>query len=83
MKLADLKRLPVGTKLRLVHNLIGPCDKKRTVKTVQGQSMCLLTEDGQESWMRYPSAKDFIPQQNGFSILVGDNIAAAYEFDNE
>jgi hypothetical protein len=59
MKLADLKRIPVGTKLRLVHCLMGPCDKPREVLKVQTNAVVMLTPEGKHSWLTLPKASDF------------------------
>lgn len=73
MKLADLKRIPVGTKLRLVHCLLGPCDKQRTVSAVHSNAIefhgpdVKPRADGQPgtSWLYFPKARDFKPVGDG------------------
>ena len=80
MKLADLKRIPVGTKLRLVHCLMGPCDKPREVLKVQTNAVVMLTPEGKHSWLTLPKASDFRDDEDGFSILESGEVAAQYKF---
>ena len=83
MRLADLKRIKVGTKLRLVHCLLGPCDWPREVTEVlsTGIWMKRLDENPDSvSWLSYPKAKDFRDDGDGFSIMEGDEVAVQYKF---
>ncbi len=70
MKLADLKRLPIGTKLRLVDCLTGPCNKPRVLAMVR--ATCLVftcpDRDGKFSYLTLPSAKNFRETPDGFAI---------------
>ena len=66
--LADLKRIPVGTRLRLVHSLLGPIDKARVVEKVQTNAIAFRTEDNRVSWLHLPKAKNFEATTNGFRI---------------
>lgn len=83
MKLADLKRLSIGTKLRLVHCLMGPVsdDKQpREVRRFQSNGMFLLKPDGRESWLDFPKASQFRSDDDGFTIFEDGEIAAQYKF---
>ena len=84
MKLADLKRLPVGTELRLVQNVKGSCDKKRKVVKVHSDAIEVTGEDvpaGKTSWVDIPKAKQFRDDGDGFTILTTNGeILAKYKF---
>lgn len=84
MKLSDLKRLPVGTKLRLVNCLMGPCDKAGTVVKVQSNAIAFSQDDrpgeNRVSWLYFPKASDFRDDLDGFTILEDGAIAAQYKF---
>ena len=85
MKLADLKRLPIGTKLRLVNCLMGPVPdgkQSRIVAIVQSNAIALNRPDAPDrlSWLWFPKAKDFRDDgDGGFSILEEGEIAAQYK----
>jgi hypothetical protein len=69
--LADLKRIPIGTRLRLVKSLMGPTSKLRIVAKVQSNSIAFDGDDikpGHHSWLNLPKAADFEPTSNGFRI---------------
>jgi hypothetical protein len=66
--LAELKRIPVGTRLRLVRTLMGPTDKPRVVAKVQANAIAFRTEDDRLSWLNLPKAKDFEPTEHGFRV---------------
>jgi len=83
MKHADLKRLPVGTRLTLVNCLMGPCNKPRTLKKITSNALLFEPDDkpGTISWLYFGKAKDFRAEENGFSIIdIDGNIAASYRF---
>ena len=89
----DLKKIPIGTKLRLVQNLLGPCDKDRVVlrvaKGVGGYVAFRAPEFGEdiESYLNLDSIKQVQSDENGFSIFVdghkGLTLAAKYIFVEE
>jgi hypothetical protein len=86
MKLADLKRLPLGTKLYLTNCLVGKVvpPAPRTVALVQTNAIAFKREDREElSWLTFPKAKDFQPTENGFRIMEGDLLAAEYVYSIE
>jgi hypothetical protein len=86
MKLADLKRIAIGTQLRLVHCLMGPieADKQlRIVAKVQGNAIAFSVphrNDRSMSWLYFPKASEFRDDTDGFSILKDTEIAAQYKF---
>lgn len=83
MKLADLKRIPVGTKLVNVRCLLGAQRKEREVYRVHSNSIEFIGEGldpGITSWLYFPKAKDFVPTEKGFQILENGQIAVEYEF---
>ena len=86
-KLADLKRLPLGTKLRLTRSLLGPCNKLREVAKLQTNGMWFkqLDKPGDErlSWLDFPKAKDFQVTDKGFDILIDGRVEVTYEYVND
>ncbi len=84
MKLADMKRLPVGTELNLIHTLLGPCSKRRVLSEVKSNAFLFDCPDeghGRKSWLYFPKASDFEATEKGFKIweggTKGDGILAA------
>jgi len=84
---ADLKRLPVGTLLRLVHCLMGPVPEGRQgrrVARVKSNALVLEIMDGPkagtESWLALPKAADLRETATGFEVLEDGEVAASYEF---
>lgn len=64
MKLADLKRLPVGTRLRCTRNFEGPCDLPREITTMQTNGMFLrgpVSPGGEDKtgWCAFPKRDGF------------------------
>lgn len=85
MKLADLKRLPVGMKLRIIHSLMGPCNKARVVARVQSNAILFTgdgVKDGDVSYLWFPKASKFRSDANGFTILEDGKVAAQYVFED-
>jgi len=86
MKLADLKRIKVGTRVNLIASLLGPSDipRWRTVKKVHSNSI-EFSPDGsmtsRSSWLYFPKAKNFRDDGDGFTILEEGEVAAQYVFD--
>lgn len=88
MNLADLKRMPVGAKLRIVHCLLGPVKVGKQLREVaRRQSNALVFKgidtDNQnmtESFLHFPRAAEFREDRNGFTILEDGEVAAQYEF---
>jgi hypothetical protein len=84
LTVAELKRrLQVGTKLRLVHSLLGPCNKDRIVAG-QNTANVWFTGTGIKpnaaSYLNWPKAKDLIETSTGFEILEDGKVAARYEW---
>ena len=83
MKLADLKRLPVGTEMRLTFSLMGPCDKARKIAKVSTTAIQFTGDgipDGRTSYLSFPKAADFKPTETGFEIYEGATLCARYLF---
>jgi len=88
--LADLKRLPIGTKLRLVECLMGPVPEEkqgRILAKVQSNAVAFLTPkdnyQGHLSWLHLPPAKQFVATSDGFTVLEDTGeVAARYVFDD-
>jgi hypothetical protein len=86
--LADLKRLPIGTKLRLVHSLLGPVPEEwqgRRVSRIQSNALVVEITSGPKagvlSWLYFPKAKDLHETPNGFEVNEEGEVAARYEFE--
>jgi len=85
MKHADLKRLAVGTKLRLVESLMGPTPpekQERTVARVQSNGIWFATPTGR-SWLSFGKASEFRETPGGFALYEGEEVAARYVFARE
>jgi hypothetical protein len=85
MKLADLKRLPIGTELRLVKCLMGDVAEGyqgRRLARVQSNALAFAVEqrgyEGELSWLTFPRAKDFRETEDGFEVLEDGEVAARY-----
>lgn len=83
---ADLKRLPIGTRLRLVHCLMGPCSKLRVLERVNSVDLMFSGDGiaaGAVSHLPIPKASQFKPTGTGFQVLEGTEVAAEYVFEPE
>jgi hypothetical protein len=81
IKVADLKRIKPGRKLRIVHSLMGPCDKARIVAKVTSVGLQFTGDgikEGEVSYLYFPAAKDLTGDQSGFTITEGNEVAAKY-----
>jgi len=82
MRLADLKRIPVGTQLRLVECLTGavPEEKQlRTIEKVQSNAWASrVAHSGKLSWLTFPRAANFRETPDGFAVYEGSTVAARY-----
>lgn len=67
MKLADLKRLEVGTKLIMTYHAWGSGYLNVPREIVAKNTQWIKFSNG--SYLYYPSAEDFQSNENGFSIL--------------
>ncbi len=82
--LADLKRIKPGSKLRLVHSLLGRCNKERSVSQVGSNGMWVNDPIAcRSSWLLFPKASQFRADENGFTILENGEVAAQYIYDEE
>ena len=69
--LSDLKRITVGTKLKLVSHPLEShkyLNIERPVKKVSSKWLCLISKEGDESFLYFPKAKDFEKTDKGFKI---------------
>lgn len=82
---ADVKRIPVGTKLRLIRSLLGPCDTGRIVAQVRSTQVVMQIDDpssknhGQESFLSLKGVK-VEPRDNGFAVLCDGEVCSEYRF---
>lgn len=84
--LADLKRLPVGTRLKMVEFYGHPVDFKRIIVEVNSNSLALAgtgtinDKDKQvvNSYLSFPKAKNFLATEDGFAILENGKVALRY-----
>ena len=91
MKLAEFKRLPAGTKLWLVHCLLGPVPAEKQARTIersQSNAHVMHTADGKTSWCYFPAARNFSSDPAGFITITEDGedgspptLACQYRFD--
>jgi hypothetical protein len=76
MKLADLKRIPIGTKLRLIRCLVGatPGNNLRVVEKVQSNGVWFRRPEEPEkkelTWLDFPKASDFQADEDGFTVFA-------------
>lgn len=83
---ADVRRLPVGTRLRLVRSLLGPCRKLRTIVEVRSRDVVMRVDDpadrnyGGHSYLTFPKGTRVEPRIGGFAIIIDGEIANEYYF---
>ena len=84
---ADVRRIPVGTKLRVVRTLMGPCAPSgRIVKQARSRDVVLTIDDpghkycGQDSYLTFPAGTKVEPRDRGFAVIAGGEVACEYEF---
>lgn len=77
--LADLRRIPVGTKLRLVASPRGVVNQLRTVDEVTTRGVWMTIDEdptprksNERSWFAFPKARDFAALVDGFTVTSGD-----------
>jgi superfamily II DNA or RNA helicase/predicted RNA methylase len=85
--LAALKRLPLGTRLRLVRNHSGPMDSGRVLVEVKSKSIGLRIDDpndkrhGEVSWYEFKPGFRVASRPDGFAILHHDQVHVEYRFE--
>lgn len=68
INLAELKRLQVGSKLKLVKYYFGSHRSLGVIRAIKKkQSNAIIFDNG--SWLYYPKAKEFKPTEKGFIVL--------------
>lgn len=82
---ADLKRIPIGTRLRLTHSLMGPTPPEkqwRTVREVRSKDMIVEPDckPGSRSYMGFPKASDLRVTAVGFDVYEDTTLCASYSF---
>ena len=71
---AAVKRLPIGTKLRLVNSLMGPCDRARTLKEVRSKDLVFITEKATLSYLFLTGCR-VVATETGFRLVAkGGNV---------
>ena len=86
INVADLKRLPVGLRLRMVwHAIYGACDKLRVVTKVTSVGL-QFTGDGiaeaRTSHLSFPKARDLAGDQSGFVVSEDGTPCMKYIVEN-
>ena len=82
---AALKRLPVGTKLRLVQSLRGAENSGRIFHQARATDVAFLIDDpskknnGQVSYLQLKGSK-IEPRPDGFAVLDSGRVMAQYAF---
>ncbi|MEP7123119.1 MAG: SNF2-related protein, partial [Byssovorax sp.] len=85
--MAALKRLPIGTRLRLVRNQQGPMDAPRVLVEVKSRSIGLRISDpsdkrhGQVSWYTFEPGFQVEARPHGFAILQNGRVHVEYRFE--
>lgn len=81
MTLADLKRMEPGTKLVLVHSLLGPTHQPCTLHS-KNTTCLMFKKEGKNnlSYLWFPKASEFQSDANGFTIFEDGEVAAQYIF---
>lgn len=73
---AALLRIPVGTRLRLVNSLMGPCDQGKQVKAIRSSSIVMENTDGpkagRESYLYLESGEWVEARIRGFAVMFKD-----------
>jgi hypothetical protein len=82
---AAVKRIPVGTKLMLVHTLLGPTHSPREVVQVKSNHLVMRREDNQLSYLYLDQTHETVEAtERGFRIVLNEagskQIAAEYTF---
>lgn len=84
--IAEIKRIPVGTKLFLVNSLCGPCSPSgRIIKKVRSQDIILTIDDenhknnGQDSYLSL-SKVNVVPTENGFKMICKNELVLCAEY---
>lgn len=88
--LASLKRIPVGTKLRLIQNGRGPCDLVRVVAKVTSVHVAFSGPDieaqagpGALSYLDFPRASQIRSEPDGFAIItLHGTVLARYRYED-
>lgn len=81
--IAELKRLPIGTKLTLVQCAVGPVHMHRTLTRVESKNLVLETPEGTESYVRCVGVLVH-PTSGGFEISdTALNLLAAYQYGHQ
>jgi hypothetical protein len=80
--IAALKRLPVGTRLRLVNCLMGPTNKPRVIKQVRSRDILMDTPEGQVSYLTLGGVT-IEATENGFKLFEKEKheLCAEYVFE--
>lgn len=81
MKLAELKRtIKVGQTWRAYHHALKKDMGVRKVKRIQTNAITFEQPDGNESWLYWPKAKDFISlDEKSFSVWENGERLLTYE----
>lgn len=81
---ADLKRLPIGTKLRLIRHLLGTANASRTLARVNSVYLMFKVDGKNElSHLPIPRASHFFPTENGFCITEENGeVGVEYVFED-
>jgi hypothetical protein len=72
--------LPVGRQLKLIGNMVGPCDKARKVIKVKANVIIMENEEGVETYMFRDTTTKFEPTSFGFKVTREGKLLAEYSF---
>lgn len=72
--------LPVGRELKLIENMLGPCDKRRKVLKIKSNAIIFENENGDETYMFRDTSTKFEPTSFGFKVTRQGKLLAEYSF---
>lgn len=85
LTVAELKRrLTPGTRLRLVQNFMGGCDRPREVAKTTTTAVALTQIDEPSaplSWLPWPKAADLRATPDGFAVYEGNRLTVRYVWE--
>ncbi len=72
--------LPEGRQLKLIQNMLGPCDKPRKVIRVKSNAIIMENEEGLETYMFRDTSTKFEATNFGFKVTRKGSLLAEYSF---